>query len=277
MESEDFWIGVKEHYTQKKKNLIQFINPTQFESIVSNKKVSTYTNLSYDELKQIYTKFKGIRAMTSPELNEKYYLEILIDQFEPLKPPYSKEEMDEMMKTVNTNQIGIPTDVYEYLTKVSREQLFFNTQATLINLNTLSSFEKHITPTNNIHVDGCNCVYGMSDYCYGLEICVELPKEEKEKLRKDIKRQKKEMGDLAQINGIYLGFNDGSTGAKMLACSKNSLFGKIYKNADDSYSQGYDLYGEYATSLKELIKIKMEREKNQIYDYDSDCYSGDIN
>jgi hypothetical protein len=204
-------------------------------------------------------------------------LKILIQQYEPLKPPYSKEEIDAMMETVDCSKIGIPQDLYDYLTKVSREQLFFNREAQVINMNELSSFKEHITPTINTHVDGCNCSYIMSDYCSGLEICLELPEEEKEKLREDIKKQKEEIGDLAQIDGIYLGSNAGSYGgAKILACSKNSIFGKIYKNGDDSYSQSYGMYDEYAKSLKDIIKIKMKIEKNANYDYDSDCYSGDI-
>ncbi len=279
MESEDFWAEVKEHYIYKKKNLIQFIKPSRFASVIHNKQVdiTNYKNLSCDELKSIYKKFEGGNCMTSSEWDEKYYLEILLDQFEPLKPPYSKEEIDTMMGTVNTNQIGIPFDLYEYLTKVSREQLFFNTKAKLIDMNKLSSFKEHIVPIENKHVEGCDCFYAMGDYCSGLEICLKLPEEEKEKLREDIKRQQKEMGDLAQIDGIYLGSNDGSWGGnKILACGKNSVFGKIYKNYDDSYSMCYDMYEEYANSLKELIKIKMEREKNSIYDYNSDCYSGSI-
>ncbi len=281
MESENFWNEVKEHYTYKKKNLIEFINPTRFSSIERKRDnkvdISTYKKLSYDELKTIYKKFDGRGCMTSPEWDEKYYLEILLDQFEPLKPPYSKEEIDIMMKTIDCSKIGIPQDLYEYLTKVSREQLFFNTQAQLIDMNKLSSFKEHITPTENTHAEGCRCFYAISDYCPGLEICPELPEKEKEKLRENIKKQKEEKGDLAQIDGIYLGSNTGSWGGgKILACSKNSIFGKIYKNYDDSYSMCYDTYDEYAKSLKDLIKIKMEREKNQIYDYDSDCYSGSI-
>lgn len=279
MENEDFWAEVKEHYTYKKKNLINFINPSRFDSISRNKTVDTsnYKNFSCDELKTIYKKFDGRGGMTSSEWDEKYYIEILLNQFEPLKPPYSKEEIDAMMKTVDCSKIGIPLDLYEYLTKVSREHLFFNEQARLIDMNKLSSFKEHITPIKNTHVEGCNCFYEMGDYCSGLEICLKLPEEEKEKLREDIKRQEKEMGDLAQIDGIYLGSNTGSYGGeKILACGKNSIFGKIYKNYDDSYSMCYDMYSEYAKSLKELIKIKMEREKNAIYDYDSDCYSGSI-
>jgi hypothetical protein len=49
MENEDFWSEVKEHYTYKKKNLIDFINPSRFDSISRNKQIdiSNYKNLSF--------------------------------------------------------------------------------------------------------------------------------------------------------------------------------------------------------------------------------------
>lgn len=253
-----FWRNVREHYTWKKKHLIQFIDPDYFIDATTNfANLPTYQHLSYDELQSIYEKCETNVG------TEKYYVKILLDQFEPLKPPYSKEEMNEMMTTLPSDQIGIPNDLYEYLTQVSREQLFFNTYAIMIDLHNIKSYHDHVTSIEEL----CD---------YFPDIYTKLPEEEKEKLHQDIERHNKER-NLLQIDGIYLGANSGSWGGeKIIACRKNGQFGKIYKNGDDSYSGCYDMYEEYAKSLKELIEIKMEREKNSIYDYDSDCYSGDI-
>jgi hypothetical protein len=274
MEKEDFWKQVKEYYTYKKKNLINFIDPTYFDCDKSI--LNTYKNFTYDELRNAYKKFE-MDSMTCSQSEEKYYLEILLDQFEPLKPPYTKSEIDEMMKTVDCNKIGIPEDLFEYLTKVSREILVFNERTKIINMNKLSKFQEHFVPIKNKHANNCDCFDTIRDSCPSLEICPKLPEEEKKKFREDIENQKKQRGDIAEINGIYLGSNDGSYGGgKILACNKNSVFGKIFKSSDDSYAQYNDVYDEYVKSLKLLIKIKMEREKNGNYDYESDCYSGNI-
>jgi hypothetical protein len=273
--NDKFWNEVREYYIYKKQNLINFIDPTYFDCDISI--MNIYKKFTYNELSNAYKKFNEMHTMISFNLDEKYYLEILLDQFEPLKPPYTKTEIDEMMKTVDSTKFGIPEDLYEYLTQVSREILVFNTRAIIINMNNLRKFQEHFIPINNKHANNCNCLYKISENCPSSTICPDLSNEEQIKFRENIENQRKQRGDTAEINGIYLGSNDGSYGGdKILVCDKNSVFGKIYKSDDDSYAQNNDSYDEYAKSLKVLIKIKMEREKNGNYDYDSDCYSGNI-
>ncbi len=190
-----------------------------------------------------------------------------------LLPPYTKEEMSIMMQKLKS-RLSIPQDLYDYLTIVSRENLIFDDYHKIININRIYRYKKEYIPPKNLHKNGCKCFY---KYIETIPIeCDLMTEEERQIYNQEKEKFAKKYSDRQFMEGLNLGQNKGGgVHFKMIILQKNSsLFGQIFKQEDDS-SYGSYFFIKYANSFKDLIRVKMQKEKME-QDTSSDVYSGDL-
>lgn len=198
-------------------------------------------------------------------------------QDKPLKPPYKTEELDAWITTLPEG-VGIPADLYAYLTRVSREMLFFEPKQFLLNKCAFMTNRVYIA-THHMHAPNCNCFGKMSDTT-SPQICPSLDEEGQQKVRDFIKEQEEDYGDALCITGVCLGYDRNEEQpyydmAKFVACNKNKVFGKVYIDTDDSYDGCWPDHEEYCESFAVFLQRKMRRDLKTFIKEDQGYHSED--
>lgn len=271
-----FWNQVREHYVNKKKHLLA--KSSNHERCFIQHYLEEYQGLSVEELQQALNqsvdKVRRTNCRTSEDSHRQDALECLLAQVEPLKPPYSQEEIQELKATMPPGT-DLPPQFVEYLTQVSREILFFNDIVT-VNAKLWEQHTKDFSYRLN-HAPNCKC---WTDRRGDLEgngvpgLCPDHTPEQRQKALDFIEKRTREEGDAMSIRGFYIGWDTHNDmyvyPRQVLVCDQNSLFGQVYENTDGSTYGNEPDYEHNFSTFKRFVQACMHYETTGELDCETD-------
>lgn len=273
----EFWRKVRDHYADKKKHLVSRLSKDRLYSI--GKYLKMYEGLTYEELQNALENEKARNEPTYDDGYEEYddgyeedALRCLLTRHEPLKPPYSHEELL-ALKDAMPPGTDLPPQFVEYLTQVSREMVFYD-EVEQVAVSSLKHHVKEIT-TYHTHAPNCKC---WTRRCYesggAPRWCPEHTPEQRQKAMDEIARIERLEGDAMNIHSIYLGWDTHATPymcpAQVLVCDKNSLFGKVFQDTDDGSDTIDPDYQPRFKSFKSFVEACIQFETTGVRNWGDD-------
>lgn len=231
-----------------------------------------YEGLTCEELQNALEYEKARNGHTYDDGYKQDALKCLLTQHEPLKPPYSQEELL-VLKDAMPPGTDLPPQFVEYLTQVSREMVFYD-DVEQADVSSLRHHVKEIT-TYHTHAPNCKC---WTRRCYesggAPRWCPEHTPEQRQKAMDEIARIERLEGDATNIHSIYLGWDTHATPymcpAQVLVCDKNSLFGKVFQDTDDGSDTIDPDYQPRFKSFKSFVEACIQFETTGVRNWGDD-------